>query len=436
MDLFRKKLHQKQRSKVLNKAKLLYIITILVTSMLITAPISIADPGDFIGTLDWMYLELTASLNDLVRINDTGVFAAFYQGSATDGYIETFRANTTGDLNFTTVVDKYEFGTTIDGISPGVCHIKDTAQYLVGYSTAAGGAVGSSKFSIVRIFEDGTIQKHITSNATIVNVSAYYFNVTHFSGPFYVAVSQQYVGGIDTIYIHTIHYNTSDATIFVNDTQALPVADGKFPRVQVIDNNRIVIAYLNGGNEAVNVTTWYINPSNGDISGLMTDGQNHNALGDKGKAFIKRVGSGTVYLVSYTYDAGGYIPGVGIVEIDTNGIITSADTYSSTHVFNRGYGDVSIYPAIFPVQESTLYGINTDRYVFFCNVTGATVALHGDNNGYETSTTPGSNPQASPVTLPFEHSAFVFLHAHPTDSKLYAVSFRVENNWAAPELTP
>jgi hypothetical protein len=423
------------RSKeILNKGKILYILTILITSMLITTPIAYAAPGDFVGTLDYYKYDVDAYLPHLIRINDTGIFASFSQdGGSNDGYIETIQANTTGDLNFTTTVDYWEYS-PIEGIAPGVCHITGTDQYLVGCSIGLSG--GIARFSTARIFEDGTIQRHLIDNATL-NVSAYYFNITHFSGAFYVAVSQEYVGGVDRIFIHTVHVNAS-GTIYINDTQALPTSDGKIPKVQVIDNNRVAISFLDGGTERVNVTTWYINPSNGDISGKMTDGQSHNACGDKGKCDIKRIGSSTVYIVSYSYEVGAsnWGPGVAIVEIDTNGIITSADTYSSSHDFNRAFGNNAVYASLFTVQQSTLYGIVTGQYVFLCNVTGTSVALHGLDTGYVTSAAPSTLAGNPMHIIPFEQYAFVFAMEKAGDDDLYTISFQVEHNYAAPELTP
>ena len=417
-------------NNVLNKGKIIYIMTILIASMLITAPTVGAATGDYLGLIDEYEFEIAdAPQVTMIRINNTNYFAMFYMGTGDDGYIKTVEAYDNGTVR-ELVIDTFEYAPS-DGVGVGICHINNSDYYLIGFSETSGG--GTARFSTIRIFEDGTIQKHLHSNATMT-VAAYNFNITKLSGPFYVSVSEKYGADPDPLYLQTIHVNYSDMSIYVNDTQTVN-ADASNPRVIALTTNMVAISFKEQATvNKNNVTTWGINPSNGAIDATMTDGQTHSSYQQKSMTDIMEAADG-YYIVSSSTQAHGapdYYCSVGIVQITDAGAILSDSTWASELVFGTGYGDTYIYPRIFTVHSGNMYGLNDGNRIYLFNVTLGTVTLHGLSAGNVLHATRSA---WLPNTVYFKKNFFI-CGMPDTSSDGWFVSFGIAFNYAAPELTP
>lgn len=420
------------RGKILKRALKLYTTYIIAALLISTVPLTSAGVGDFIAVIDnFDTIKTSGDLATAVRLNDSQYFAFIYQGASTDGYIDTIKVNTSAtgvSGTFTGVrIDREEYDTT-NGIGPGICHIGGTDYYLLGYNE--GGAGGLSRFSTIRILENGSIGSYLINNASI-NVSCLYFNITHLDGPFYVAVSQDYGADPDPIYLHTIHVNTTNGTIYINDTQVI-TAEGTYARIEKVDRDTVAVVYKATGG-FLNVTTWSVNPSNGDLSGKLTDGQNHNGIGATGKCDLERVESTSYYLASYSFEsAGSYYVGVGEVTITAAGAITTDASYGSSHEYTRAYA-AGPYPRLVDIQPGYIYGISTGQHLFLFNISASTITLHGSDNGYIIWTT-FSGYYAN--TVHFERNTFVGGFTETVTNDGMFRSYSVQNNWASPTIIP
>ena len=422
-----------KHSKILKRTQIIYIITILISSLLIITPYNIsAAAGDFIGKIDINKIDADGDLNSMLRINDTEFLLHCYMDSSVDGWIETRQCNSTGATQgyFTGVqIDEWEFAPS-NGIGSGMAHVIGTDYYIIGYSVGSG---SNSKYSTVKVTEDGSINHWLYGNATS-NRSALYYNITHLTGNYYVSVAQDYGGDPDQLYLETLYVNSTNGTLWIVDSKQIST-EGKYPKVSRVTNNVVAVGAVGPGSYA-NVTTWHIN-STGDIGRDQIDEQTHNGLGAGGKTGFLHVGDSTHYILSYTFDqAGSYYVGAGIVTIIADGNITSDASYADSYEWARNSGGTGYYPAPFTIQNENYYGISDGGYVYIFNATDSgnlDLQDPGGTNGYDIY---NGGTRSSYYSDPVHFSKNVFVQCFTTGGEVFETSFQIENNYAAPEITP
>ena len=398
-------------------------------SSVIYTPIMTAGIGDFTSQIDQNKINADGDLNSMLRINDTEYLLHCYMDSALDGFVETRQCNSTsgvGQGNFTGVqIDRYEFAPS-DGIGAGMCPVRNSDFYLIGYSVGSG---SNSKFSTVKVSEAGAITKALQGNATD-NHSALYYNLTQLHGNYYVAVAQDYGGDPDPIYLTTLYVNSSNGTLWIVDSHQL-IADGKYPKVSRVTDNVVAVTCV-GASGFVNVTTWHINDT-GNIGRLYIDSQKHNGI-TNGKIGFLRCSDTNYYLVTYTYESVNlYYPGVGSVTIIPDGNITTDASYGDSYEWARNSGATGYYPQPFTIQNENIYGICDGGFVYIFNSSTGNIDLHGSTNGYESY--PGGT-RSSYYSDVIRFSEDVFVGCLTTGGEVFEFSFGIENNWAAPAITP
>jgi len=417
---------------VLKRTQCLYIITLLIISMLIITPYTsnvIAGSGDFIGKIDINKIDTDGDLNSMLRINDTEFLLHCYMDTSVDGWVETRQCNSTGATQgyFTGVqIDEWEYGPS-NGIGAGMAHVIGTDYYIIGYSVGSG---SNSKYSTVKVTEDGSIDHWLYGNATS-NRSELYFNITHLTGNYYVSVAQDYGADPDPLYLETLYVNSSNGTLWIVDSKQI-MTDGRYPKVSRVTNN-VVAVCCSGSGSYLNVTTWHINDT-GDIGRLPIDTQTHNGIGASGKVGLLRVEDSNYYLATYTFLTGGaYYSGMGSVTIIPDGNITTDGSYGSNYEWTAGSGGTGYYPSPVTIQPNNIYGVCDGGRIYICNVSAGAITLHGNSNGYEVYT---DGTRSSYYTDVIHFSENVFVGCFTTSGAVYEISFQIENNFAAPELTP
>jgi len=423
-----------KHSKILKRTQIIYITTILISSLLIITPYNIsAAAGDFIGKVDTNKIDTDGDLNSMLRINDTEFLLHCYMDGSVDGWIETRQCNSTGATQgyFTGIqIDEWEFATS-NGIGAGMCHVKDSDYYLIGYSVGSG---SNSKYSTVKVEEDGSIDHWLYGNATS-NRSALYYNITHLTGNYYVSVAQDYGGDPDPLYLETLYVNSTNGTLWIVDSKQIS-NEGKYPKVSRVTDNVVAIG-CSGPTSYANVTTWHINDT-GDIGRDQIDEQTHNGLGAGGKTGFLRVGDSTHYILSYTYKSedNNYYPGAGIVTIIADGNITSDGSYADSYEWAKNSGGTGYYPTPFKIQNENYYGISDGGYVYTFNATASgNLDLHdpAGTNGYDIY---NDGTRSSYYSDPVHFSQNTFVQCFTTGGAAYETSFQIENNYAAPSITP
>lgn len=410
--------------KVLNKAKILYIITLLTTSLLVITPFNAsAAVGDFLAQIDNHRFDTDAELTSIIQINDTKYFANFYTGSNNDGFVETIEVNASGGLISNVEIDKFEFNPT-NGIGIGVQHVANSNYYIIGCNDGT-----NSLVSTLRMFEDGTIQPYLVDNCTM-NVTSTYFNISHLNNNHYIATSQDYGANPDPIYLHTIHVNATDGKLRVNDTCVVAV-EGRQPRVVALDKDTVVINYIDADGK-LNVSTYNVDESTGNLQSR-ADYQQHNAVGGSGKNTIFKL-SDTDYFIGYSSEQGGgqYRFGVGTVTIEADGTITSGADFADSHVFVDDTGGNGYYPYIFSVTPGALFGLCNGNTVYEFNGTGGVISV-SDEDGDDIFT---AFSNYMPTVIYYTNNIYVTNVEKPGGEGGYAITFAMDTNDQIPEITP
>jgi hypothetical protein len=286
-------------------------------------------------------------------------------GTEGDGYVRTVKVTKTTGAYTASLIDYLEFDTS-DCYFPSICSV-GTGYYAICYTDA-----GSSKQTIVTVSIDsvGSVGNAVTDTQ---QMSYDGFDGTgscqimQMSGTTYVIC---YTVSDADGWLETYTISTSGAiTNAVIDTQEFDTADGRFPRMCLVDSDTIAIVY--GGVDTgagVAFDGWlctYNITSGGTITNTPADTFEFDSAQGTQPDILKY--TSTTYVIAYEgTDADGFVIGV---TINSDGKITKVPIFTTEHdTADSGYNRLfnvgtPIGTGVNNIYALTYQGVSGDGYI-------------------------------------------------------------------------
>ncbi len=260
---------------------------------------------------------------EIIRLGTSEYYLVAYAGSASDGYLSTFKTYNTNGTIRKQLIDTWEYDIT-DGLDPSIVHITDDI-YAVTYRDTTD---DRAKVFTVKVWdENGTIQKSMIDVLSLTNDGSR-LHIIRILGDFYAVTYTEAGTVVPTAtndgFIETIQIsNTGMISDAVLSTAEYDVADAYYPRLMMVDNDTILICYQGTSNDGF-LRTYNIS-SLGVFNNITADIWEYDAV-DGLYPTVMKVGVNR-YAIAYR-SSGRLCLYVGTIQITDTGLITKSFTDS------------------------------------------------------------------------------------------------------------